>query len=158
MALMTRMRGSGCGTFGWSFAGDILELSDDDSVDEVTEINALKKELQSQKDRLIKIKISCSVPERLLWKTKEVFVQHKISKEGVVETFDNISSQIQELANRQLEHIPVGFRSIIGVISGSEQSKGLGAARLPKGIVAPRVYLQKNRPQNISFMVHDLYH
>lgn len=72
-------------------------------------------------------------------------MQHKISKEGVVETFDNISSQIQELANRQLEHIPVGFGSIIGVISGSEQSKGLGAARLPKGIVAPRVYLQKNR-------------
>ncbi|KAJ4472750.1 hypothetical protein C8R41DRAFT_870367 [Lentinula lateritia] len=58
-----------------------------------------------------------NILNRLLLQTKHDFLHENMSPPVVIETFDNLSSQLRELADRRLENIPVGFGSIMGVIS-----------------------------------------
>lgn len=57
-----------------------------------------------------------NILNRLLQETKEDFVQDRIPREVIIQTFDNLASQIEEAANRRLGHIPVGFDTIMGII------------------------------------------
>ncbi|KAJ3855556.1 hypothetical protein EV368DRAFT_62343 [Lentinula lateritia] len=61
-----------------------------------------------------------NILNRLLLQTKRDFLRENISSPVVIETFDNLSSQLRELADRRLENIPVGFGSIMGVISSQK--------------------------------------
>ncbi|KAJ3916929.1 hypothetical protein F5877DRAFT_68639 [Lentinula edodes] len=58
-----------------------------------------------------------NILNRLLLQTRHDLLHENISTLVVIETFDNLSSQLRELADRHLENIPVGFGSIMGVIS-----------------------------------------
>lgn len=55
----------------------------------------------------------------LLKETKDEFIQQKISPKVVTKTFENLASEIEEVANRRLERIPIGFGSIMGIIGNS---------------------------------------
>ncbi|KAJ4476092.1 hypothetical protein C8J55DRAFT_562135 [Lentinula edodes] len=81
-------------------------------------------ELKSQ----LSAKIRCDIAEhthlnvlnRLLLQTRSEYAQNKLSQATVNETFDNLSSQLRESADRRLENMPVGFEPILNLIKTSK--------------------------------------
>ncbi|KAJ3884784.1 hypothetical protein GG344DRAFT_71073, partial [Lentinula edodes] len=82
------------------------------------------KELKSQMSAWIRRDIAehahLNVLNRLLIQTRSEYLQNKLSRSAMSETFDNLSSQLRELADRRLENIPVGLGSILDLIKTSE--------------------------------------
>ncbi|KAJ4493960.1 hypothetical protein C8J55DRAFT_555355 [Lentinula edodes] len=81
-------------------------------------------ELKSQMSAWIRRDIAehahLNVLNRLLIQTRSEYLQNKLSRSAMTETFDNLSSQLRELADRRLENMPVGFGSILDLIKTSE--------------------------------------
>ncbi|KAJ3926049.1 MAG: hypothetical protein NXY57DRAFT_1043593, partial [Lentinula lateritia] len=82
------------------------------------------KELKSQMSARIRCDIAehthLNVLNRLLIQTRSEYLQNKLSRSAMSETFDNLSSQLRELADRRLENMPVGLGSILDLIKTSE--------------------------------------
>ncbi|KAJ3856724.1 hypothetical protein EV368DRAFT_61407 [Lentinula lateritia] len=82
------------------------------------------KELKSQ----MSARIRCDIAEHthlnvlncLLIQTRSEYLQNKLSRSAMSETFDNLSSQLRELADRRLENMPVGLGPILDLIKTSE--------------------------------------
>ncbi|KAJ3911720.1 hypothetical protein F5877DRAFT_72966, partial [Lentinula edodes] len=87
----------------------------------------LHRELEELKSQL-SAKIRCDIAEhthlnvlnRLLLQTRSEYAQNKLSQATVNETFDNLSSQLRESADRRLENMPVGFEPILNLIKTSK--------------------------------------
>ncbi|KAJ3896897.1 hypothetical protein GG344DRAFT_61043 [Lentinula edodes] len=81
------------------------------------EITELKCQLNNIIQRDLAEHTHLNILNRLLLQTRHDLLHENISPLVVIETFDNLSSQLREIADRHLENIPVGFGSIMGVIS-----------------------------------------
>ncbi|KAJ3897880.1 hypothetical protein F5879DRAFT_995429 [Lentinula edodes] len=80
----------------------------------------LKSQMSARIRRNIAEHTHLNVLNRLLIQTRSEYLQNKLSQSATSETFDNLSSQLQELADRCLENIPVGLGPILDLIKTSQ--------------------------------------
>lgn len=80
----------------------------------------LKSQMSARIRRDIAEHTHLNVLNRLLIQTRSEYSQNKLSQSAVNETFDNLSSQLRDLADRRLENMPVGFGCILDLIKTSE--------------------------------------
>ncbi|KAJ3926116.1 MAG: hypothetical protein NXY57DRAFT_966891 [Lentinula lateritia] len=79
----------------------------------------LHRELKGEPITTLGFFIDATNPTELKSQISE-YLQNKLSRSAMSETFDNLSSQLQELADRRLENMPVGLGSILDLIKTSE--------------------------------------
>ncbi|KAJ4474136.1 hypothetical protein C8J55DRAFT_490803 [Lentinula edodes] len=84
------------------------------------ELKELKSQMSARIRRDIAEHTHLNVLNRLLIQTRSEYSQNKLSQSAVNETFDNLSSQLRDLADRRLENMPVGFGRILDLIKTSE--------------------------------------
>ncbi|KAJ3911088.1 hypothetical protein F5877DRAFT_73452 [Lentinula edodes] len=84
------------------------------------ELKELKFQLSAMIRRDIAEHTHLNVLNRLLLQTRSEYSQNKLSQSTVNETFDNLSSQLRDLADRRLENMPVGLGPILDLIKTSE--------------------------------------
>ncbi|KAJ3912121.1 hypothetical protein F5877DRAFT_72664 [Lentinula edodes] len=84
------------------------------------ELKELKSQMSARIRRDIAEHTHLNVLNRLLIQTRSEYSQNKLSQSAVNETFDNLSSQLRDLADRRLENMPVGFGCILDLIKTSE--------------------------------------
>ncbi|KAJ3911803.1 hypothetical protein F5877DRAFT_85531 [Lentinula edodes] len=81
------------------------------------ELRGLRSQLSSKIRRDLAEHAHLNILNRLLLQTRFEYSHNKRSQSTLIETFDNLSSQLRDLADRRLDYIPIGFGPIMEMIS-----------------------------------------